>query len=419
MIKKFTLFCLFLFSLNVSFSTSVTHQPVVFELVDLMNSKPEIKKMLIESIAIAQKKVPNKKYNPVQSLDEFLEYADVYAHSLPGEMPPGNLFSKPGSVTRESVHQNLMYFYFLINQPLDDLKKSGYYKNTLQYYPPFTNWLLKLSSAKGSFLSSQDSWNDKTYNKYREDKSFNLYKGWYGNKNIWKSYNDFFSRSLVAGARPITLIDNDSIVVSPSDSIPQGVWTISNKNLINIENGLKFKFIKYYKVNELLKGSRYSGAFKNGYLTHTYLNVNDFHRYIFPVGGEVKDKNIIIQNFSLDVYWDKVKNKYALNTGTGWQFSETRGYVIVNTKKYGLVAIIPIGMEQVSSINFEENIKIGSIFNKGDKLGYFAFGASDIVMLFQNQSHFVIDAPKDIDNHFEHILAGQKYGVMGEQPKSS
>ncbi len=47
----------------------------------------------------------------------------------------------------------------------------------------------------------------------------------------------------------------------------------------------------------------------------------------------------------------------------------------------GLVAILPIGMAQVSSVNItaEEGVTLA----KGEAFGYFLFGGSDIVMLFE------------------------------------
>ena len=47
----------------------------------------------------------------------------------------------------------------------------------------------------------------------------------------------------------------------------------------------------------------------------------------------------------------------------------------------GIVAVIPIGMCQVSSVNMIATK--GSNLLKGDEFGYFLFGGSDIIVLFQ------------------------------------
>jgi phosphatidylserine decarboxylase len=166
--------------------------------------------------------------------------------------------------------------------------------------------------------------------------------------------------------------------------------------------------VRYYNVNDLLsEDSLYKDAFANGTLTHTFLNVNDYHRYHFAVGGTIKEKKSIVQNVALEVAWNSTEGKYDPIDSTGWQFSQTRGYVIVDTEKYGLVALIPMGMAQVSSVNFEDGVKVNTTHEKGEKLGYFLFGGSDFVMLFQESAGFNMTATKG-----DHILMGGEYGVM-------
>jgi hypothetical protein len=61
-----------------------------------------------------------------------------------------------------------------------------------------------------------------------------------------------------------------------------------------------------------------------------------------------------------------------------------------------LVALMPAGMSQVRSVNFETDVEVGATFNKGDMLGYFLFGGSDFVMLFQAEAGFMITAPQTV-----------------------
>jgi phosphatidylserine decarboxylase precursor len=242
----------------------------------------------------------------------------------------------------------------------------------------------------------------------------------------------FFSRYLKSpDVRPIASPNNPAIVVSPADSVPQGVWPIDKASNIQVEGGLKVKFAIYYSIKDLLgEKSQYKDAFANGVLTHTFLNVNDYHRYHFGVGGTVKEKGIISKNVALEVSWNPEQGKYVPIDSTGWQFSQTRGYVIVDTGKYGLVALIPMGMAQVSSVNFEDDVKVGSIHKKGDMLGNFLFGGSDFIMLFQKRAGFKITAPienkivkKSDSDHgsgvttYKHVLMGEEYGVMKGQAK--
>jgi len=142
-----------------------------------------------------------------------------------------------------------------------------------------------------------------------------------------------------------------------------------------------------------------------------------------------KEKKSIVQNVALEVSWSPKQGKYVPIDSIGWQFTQTRGYVIVDTGKYGLVALIPMGMAQVSSVNFGGNVRPGITHKKGVMLGNFLFGGSDFVMLFQEKAGFEITAPKtdktatksdpdqDTEDIYKHSLMGEKYGVMKGQTK--
>ena len=269
--------------------------------------------------------------------------------------------------------------------------------------------------------------NQQIYN----DPLFGLQKGWYEPSSNWKTFNDFFCRYLQStDMRPIASPDDSAVVVAPADSVPQGTWAIDENSNISVEGGLKVKLTTFYSIKDLLgEDSQFTDAFANGVLTHTFLNVYDYHRYHFAVGGTIKEKKSIVQNVALEVSWSPKQGKYVPIDSIGWQFTQTRGYVIVDTGQYGLVALIPMGMAQVSSVNFEGNVRPGITHKKGDMLGNFLFGGSDFVMLFQEKAGFEITAPKtdktatksdpdqDTEDIYKHILMGEKYGVMKGQTK--
>ena len=137
------------------------------------------------------------------------------------------------------------------------------------------------------------------------------------------------------------------------------------------------------------------------------------------MGGTVKEVRIIegINPTGGELWWDAENNRYAFNPAskTGWQSVETRGCVILATEDYGMVALLPIGMGVVGSVNFEANITPGTQVKKGDMLGHFAFGGSDFIMIFQDGVSFTIDAPKqEGSNAYKHILMGERLGVLSK-----
>ena len=146
----------------------------------------------------------------------------------------------------------------------------------------------------------------------------------------------------------------------------------------------------------------------------------DYHRYHFPLSGTVREVRIIPgQNAAGGfITWDAINKRYAFDVATlGWQSIETRGCVILETEEFGFVALLPIGMSQVCSINFEENIKVGVQVDKGDMLGYFLFGGSDFIMIFQEQAGFVLDASKEQEGskYYKHLLMGERLGFFKEK----
>jgi phosphatidylserine decarboxylase precursor len=398
-----------------------SHKPITQELMALIGERPEVGAMLEKSIAEAKKINPDRKTNPVQSLDDYYSFIDSASELIPQE-----ILDNPENLVRDQILQTVCYFYFLVDQPLPELEGKGLFRNRLQYYDPFSAWLVKFVNAWGAFLDTEASWNQKVYQQFYNDPRFGLQKGWYESPENWNSFNRFFARYLKSPAmRPIASPDDPSVVASPADSVPQGVWPIDEKSRIKVEEGLKVKLATYYSIEDLLgPDSAYKDAFANGVLTHTFLNVNDYHRYHFAVGGAVKEKKSIVKNVALEVAWNADEGKYDPIDSTGWQFTQTRGYVIVDTGEYGLVALIPMGMAQVSSVNFEEDVTVGSTHKKGDMLGNFLFGGSDFVMLFQEQAGFTITAPVDTSasgrdstgKAYQHILMGEAYGKLRGSP---
>ncbi len=63
----------------------------------------------------------------------------------------------------------------------------------------------------------------------------------------------------------------------------------------------------------------------------------------------------------------------------------------------GLVAVLPIGMAQVSSVNL--TAEVGVTLAKGEEFGYFTFGSSDIIVIFDADSRIKITA--EIGTHYK------------------
>lgn len=389
----------------------VAHEPITMELIELIGENPEIGELLEASIANAKEINPDPATNPVQSLEDYYAFIDRTSRSLPQDM----IECPPGLSMRERMLQGICYFYFLVGQPLPELESEGLFSNSLQYHEPFASWMRDFAVVQGQYMDTEDSWSGEVYREILADSDFGLQEAWYEDPSNWTTFNQFFSRHLASpDMRPIASPDDPSVVVSPADCVPQGAWDISNESEIDVEGGLEVKLQTIYTIHDLLRSdSEYRDAFAGGVLTHVFLNVNDYHRYHFAVGGDILEKGSLSRNVALEVSWDEETGTYVPLDSTGWQFSQTLGYVIMDTGEYGLVALIPMGMAMVSSVNFEDEVVVGHAAGKGDMLGYFLFGGSDFIMLFQNEAGFEFTAPLQDSTGYEHILMGEELGRMG------
>ena len=73
----------------------------------------------------------------------------------------------------------------------------------------------------------------------------------------------------------------------------------------------------------------------------------------------------------------------------GYQFLQARGLILIDNPDLGLVAVLPIGMAQVSSVVL--SVQPGDYVEKGQEISKFQLGGSDIVMVFQKEANVKID----------------------------
>ena len=229
-------------------SADIQHKEVTRKLIALVEANPTIGSMLEASLAEARKANPDQKTNPVQSLAQYYDFIDNSSELLPQE-----ILMDPAASVRDQMLQGICYFYFLVDQPLAALEGKGLYRNTIQYYPPFSSWLLSFADAWGQYLDTEASWNQEIYQRIFDDPMFGLQKDWFEPASNWKTFNEFFARFLKdPGVRPIAAPEDPAVVVAPADSVPQGVWPINANSKIQVEDGLKVKLATYYSVEDLL-----------------------------------------------------------------------------------------------------------------------------------------------------------------------
>lgn len=360
---------------------SSKHTEAVNVLKAICDENEEVRTLLTQTIQQAAIANPDRKYNPAQSLDEFFDFVDWNVRALPWDVATGVVADKKSLYAR--VDQGVGYFWFVVQQPLDELKDRGYYYPTIEFVSPFSEWLTTYSNCWGDWLSSPESWCDTYFNTVYNDPDWGFDQGWYGQSNTYHSFNEFFSRPLASSdVRPI----GSAEVVSCNDGWPKGLWQIDEQSQLVYDEPLIMKTAKLSSVRDLIgEGSAFQDAFAGGTFTHSFLDVNDYHRYHCPVDGKIVELRHIPGVAAGGGYtlWNDEQKMYYYENEVGFQMVETRACAIIETADFGLVAMMPIGMSQICSVNWSEGLHVGQEVHRGDEIGYFLFGGSDIVLLFQ------------------------------------
>ena len=322
----------------------------------LLSKYPDLCALLEKELQRAAKENPHMETNPVRTIAQWCAYVECFAHCMPWQaMDVG----EDHSFFRR-IDQNIGYFYFLLGD--------------LQYEPRIAQWLKEYNIAWGEWLSGSDSWNDTYYQLARTDKRFELDTDRYESPANWHSWNDFFARRL---RKPYTLHHTPYTFISPCDGV------IAEEGLIktaSIANWL-----------DLLGDSPYRETFAGGETTHIVLDVFDYHRFHMPCDGTVLDCRTIqgIHAGGGVIIWDEEQGRYRYDQlgVTDFQMLETRGVLVLDTPDFGKLAIVPVGVQQVSSVQWTFPNHQSPITNhqltQGTELGKFLFGGSDVVLFFE------------------------------------
>ncbi|PWA78662.1 phosphatidylserine decarboxylase 3 [Artemisia annua] len=230
--------------------------------------------------------------------------------------------------------------------------------------------LQNLSEKQGKKMSSVESAEDiPAFLKFFKDQ-INLAEVKYP-LDHFKTFNEFFIRELKPGARPIACAGRDEVAVCAADCRLMAFRTA--------EESLRFWIKgKKFSIQGLLGNIPCSNAFIDGTLVIFRLAPQDYHRFHFPVSGTIEE----IVDIPGSLY---TVNPIAVNSKYCNVFTENKRAVsIISTADFGKVALVAIGATMVGSITFTK--KKGDYVEKGDEFGYFSFGGSTVICVFEKDS---------------------------------
>jgi phosphatidylserine decarboxylase len=187
--------------------------------------------------------------------------------------------------------------------------------------------------------------------------------------NEFKNFNEFFYRALKPGARPVSAPHNPRIFVSPADCRSVVFNQISQATKIWVK-GREFNMKRLLGDAYPEDVSRYEG----GALGIFRLAPQDYHRFHIPVDGVLgKPKTIEGEYYTV--------NPMAIRSALDVYGENVRVLVPVDTKDHGRVMIVCVGAMMVGSTVI--TCKEGQQVKRGEELGYFKFGGSTLLVLFE------------------------------------
>lgn len=185
----------------------------------------------------------------------------------------------------------------------------------------------------------------------------------------FKNFNEFFYRKLKDSARPLDEPNNDARVVSMADCRLMAFDTVKEATSIWIK-GRDFTVSRLLGPNYADVASNYDG----GGLAIFRLAPQDYHRFHSPVSGRIGK----ITKISGEYY---TVNPQAIRTALDVYGENIRQIVPIHSEQFGTVMTVWVGAMMVGSILSE--VEEGDEVHRGSPLGYFAFGGSTIVCLFE------------------------------------
>lgn len=203
----------------------------------------------------------------------------------------------------------------------------------------------------------------------------------------FRSYNEFFTRRVKRGMRPIDRMP--SHFISPCDS-KLTVYKIGKSSVFRIKGSR-------YRVSDLIQNDFLAKRYEGGYCMIFRLEVDDYHRYCYIDSGTKTENTFIngelhtVNPIALEHY-----NIYKRNC---------REYTVLHTENFGDVVQVEVGAMMVGRI---VNRHGAAEVVRGEEKGKFEFGGSTIVLLVQED---MIRIDDDIlRNSAENIETVVKYG---------
>ncbi len=183
--------------------------------------------------------------------------------------------------------------------------------------------------------------------------------------DAFRSFNDFFIRKLKKEVRPFA--QGQDVLIMPADARYLVFPNTAQANGFWVKG-------KKFSLKELLQDDLLGKRFEGGAMAMARLCPVDYHRFHFPCDA-VPGVPRLINGPLYSV------NPLALKHNIEIISQNKRMITLVESKVFGSILYIEVGATNVGSIH--QTFTPGHPCAKGDEKGYFSFGGSCLVLLFE------------------------------------
>jgi len=193
----------------------------------------------------------------------------------------------------------------------------------------------------------------------------------------FSSWDNFFTREFREGMRPVASPEDDSVIANACESAP---YKIAKNVQLSDQFWIKSQ---PYSLKHMMASDPLAKEFVGGTVYQAFLSALSYHRWHSPVNGTIVKTKLIDGSYyaeALSEGFDPV----GPNSSQGYITQvASRGLVFIeaDNKEIGLMAVLFIGMAEVSSNEF--TVYEGQHVKKGDQLGMFHFGGSTHCLIFR------------------------------------
>jgi len=193
------------------------------------------------------------------------------------------------------------------------------------------------------------------------------------------SWNDFFTRRFHEEARPVAEPDDDSVIVSACESTPYSIKT-------DVQRRDRFWMKSQpYSLEDMLAGDEAVDQFVGGTVYQAFLSATNYHRWHAPVGGTIMRAFVRDGTYYSEADSEGPAAVEPTNSQGYLAHVATRAIILIDADDpaIGLMAVVLVGMVEVSSCVIAPEITPGHHVAKGDEVGHFQFGGSTHCLVFR------------------------------------